>query len=201
VVDEQVEQPVSQAGVDNAEGGQGQDAAGRGQVPGQPGGRRGQEQHAADDGHQRGHGQRRSVGEPAPVQQRRGGIAERAEQHGPGAGQFDGAPVKVDAQQGGHPAQANDQPGEPGAVHRLGPDQPQREHGGEQRVGGGENPGYRGTDMLFTPGRQERGQRHVQQRYHHDRQREGPQPAKCPGPDGQRHEEGGAEYGPAEYHR
>ena len=63
----------------------------------------GQEGHAGDGGHERGH--RRApalVGQPAPVDQRGACVAERAEQHGPGAEKLHRAAPEVDAQQGDH---------------------------------------------------------------------------------------------------
>jgi hypothetical protein len=110
---------------------------------GQVGGRGSQEGHAGDDGHQRGdrHGQR--VGQPAPVQQCRAGVTECAEHHGPGTEKLRGINSDVDAEQGHHAGEADDQAEGASAIGELGFDQPQREHGREQRIGRGENSGYR----------------------------------------------------------
>jgi hypothetical protein len=128
-------------------------------------------------------------------------VAERAEQHGPGGGKLHGAAPEVDAQQGDHAGEADDQAGGLFAAGGFGPNQPEREHGGEQRVGGGEDPGGGGTDVLFAPRGQEGRGGHVQQGHDGDGHDHWAQAAECPASGCQRHEERGAEHGAAEHHR
>jgi len=71
--------------------------------------------------------------------------------------------MEVDTQQGHHPGEADDEASQSPATHGLGPDQPKREHSGEQRVSGGEDPCHRGTDTVLAPRGEKRWQGDVQQ--------------------------------------
>lgn len=77
-------------------------------------------------------------GQPTPVQQCRARITECAEYHGPGTEKIRGVASDVEAEQGHHAGEADDQAEGASAVRNPGSDQPQREHGREQRVGRGE---------------------------------------------------------------
>jgi len=80
-------------------------------------------------------------GKPAPVKQGRSGVAGRAGQDRTGGQQWRGLGAEVQAQQRDHPGEAQHQPGELPAGDRFGPDQPQRQQRGEQRVGGDQDAG------------------------------------------------------------
>jgi len=80
-------------------------------------------------------------GKPAPVQQGRSGVAGRAEQNRARAQQRRKLGAEVQAEERNDTRKAQHQPGELPTADRFGPEQPQRQQRGEQRVGGDQDAG------------------------------------------------------------